>query len=129
IDQQQWYRVFTPRDQVTNDWTNESVSLSDVAEFAEIDLNRPVFFKFQHYGNGTLPDAGRGFDDIRIASAQRDTDWYSITLADGESLAARLDTAAVADITLEIHDTNGMIVQSNRIGDSVELQPFVDKTN
>lgn len=129
-DGETWYRLFTPNGNADVDWIQESVNLTTVAQFADINLGGTVHFKFQHYGNGVLPDVGRGFDQIRIEGRSTDVDWYTIDLADGESSSIIVDTPDFDRLELGLYDASGTLIAETIGSDGrAKLQSFVDPTS
>lgn len=109
-----WYRVWSPTaTQTSGVWTERTVDLVAAAAGAGISLNSTFRIRFQQYDNFALPTDGRGYDDVAILVPAPSEDWYSFTLADGESAAVaatRLGTNGSTSI--ELYNSAGTLLRT-----------------
>ncbi|MCA9197011.1 MAG: Ig-like domain-containing protein [Planctomycetales bacterium] len=78
VDGEHWYSVHN---------YEKSFGLIDLAlieQGAQVEFGDVLFVRFQHYNNGSLPDEGNGYDNIRISAPINLADWYKFTLDDGQ---------------------------------------------
>lgn len=80
-----WHWVWNAPDDYQ--WTTHTLNLSALAAAAGITMTASFQIKFQQYDNWAIDTDGRGWDDVRITTANVATDdWYSLNLLAGEAV-------------------------------------------
>jgi len=113
VDGNTWYPML---DQIVGAYQEFIYYEYDLDQFAAdngIILGSNTQFKFQQYDDYPIYTDGAGWDDIFVSRGQPGEDWYSFSLAGGES--ASLSAMAVTgsqDVLIELYDSTGNLVQT-----------------
>ncbi len=128
VDGNTWYTLL---DQVQGPYAEYVYHEYDLDSFAAskgISLDGPVQFKFQQFDNDSIYSDGIGWDDIQVSVPSESVDWYSFTLAAGES--ASISAAAItgsADLLTELFDSAGNLLSSGHSHDNTSnISQFVN---
>jgi subtilisin family serine protease len=110
-----WFRVWSPTTtQPAGIWTEHEIDLIAAAAAAGISLNSSFRIRFQQYDNGSIPNRGRGFDEIKILTEvqQPQEKWYAFRLENGKlaSVAANLVSPASASLSVQIYNELGQVL-------------------
>ena len=125
--------VWVPPEQETGEWVRYTVDLTEAME----EYGEPfgpivhITFTMREYEAATLPDTGRGWDSIVITSSEPVSDWYELTLEDGQSASAVMAADGFpADSILEIYDESGVLLATGETGEdgNVAVNGFRDRT-
>ena len=116
-----------------NDWEFVSIDLSAAIASAGISFDSDFHIKFQHYGTGSAPTFGRGFDDIRISTVHPNAhDTYEFSLDDGQTITVVYDQFSGSSASLNLYDSSGGFLTSATAGptnvDRV-ITSFTDSTS
>ncbi|MBA4015842.1 MAG: hypothetical protein C0483_01505 [Pirellula sp.] len=126
-----WYRLWDPVTQNSGVWTQYSFDLVAAAATAGISLNSDFKIKFQQYDDFAMTTDGRAWDDITLTTTNSDADYYSLTLAAGESLSVALKKqSGVGAPQVMLQDGAGTVVASGTTGGGIDsaIHNFVAPT-
>ncbi len=109
-----WFTVFSPTTTSTSGlWIQQNVDLVAAANAAGISLNSNFRIRFQQFDNNPIPTDGRGYDEISILTPAAGEDWFSFSLADGESAAlAASRLATVGSVNIALYNGSGTLLRS-----------------
>jgi len=102
-----WHPIWDAASQSAGSWEQHNIDLAAAAAAHRISLGASFQIKFQQYDDYPLTTDGRGWDDIGIfvPDGTVNEDWYSFTLAEGESVTLALKVENASDVHLELYDT------------------------
>lgn len=109
-----WFRVWSPTaTQTAAQWFTQTIDLAAAASAAGISLGANFKIRFQQYDNNPIPSDGRGYDSIAVLVPAPPEDWYSFTLADGQSAAlAASRTGATGSVNVELYNSAGALLRT-----------------
>lgn len=128
-----WFTVFTPTaSSVAGQWLTQTIDLGAAATAAGISLGDNFRIRFQQFDNFPTPTDGRGYDDISILSPAPQDDWFSFSLADGESAAlAASRLGLVGALGISLFDADGNLLRTGTSATNITsyISSFRDTTN
>jgi PKD repeat protein len=101
-----WHPVFDAPDQADGVWQPYTIDLTAQAAAAGMTLGPDFWIKFQQYGDGSLGDDGRGWEEIVIAKGYEEYVWTA-SFESGGLDAAWTTTSSTGDGRIQVTDSHG----------------------
>ncbi|MAE66557.1 MAG: hypothetical protein CMJ18_19990 [Phycisphaeraceae bacterium] len=108
----QWHPLWDPPAQTrVGAPVDYTVDVKAAASVSGIPLSAGTRIKFQQFGTGSMPNGGRGFENL-VLRTDDDRDHYAIDLFESDRVTFMLDHDDGATISLELLDRDGAIIAS-----------------
>lgn len=116
-----WFTVLTDTNSPDGVWQEVSIDLAEVASANGFSLGSNFRIKFQQYDNWIYSSDGRAYDQISITTPQASPDWYSFSVAAGQTVSlASVGLAATGTSQIDLRDAGGALLASGVAGANVD---------